>query len=489
MADTQENNPVCPIDFFRLKSSESKSRASVGNMIRAIDSFCRFAGCAEIDFDSFDESLLGEWVAHQLFGGYYTKTVAYNISKIAALYNKAVESGLAEPNEAFSRVLAKVSTSSAARFDGCNHKDVFRKLQLIVRTDYSLHPQKQLAKDMLLFAVYNGGLTFEQVASFRKDDYSGDNRHVADIVNRYAKPKRKYLFPLDQAHSTAKQVSRAMAAMLSDLLFGVGLRLSAIPEYTALDLWCAVAMGCGVSASDIAACIAPQNGVNALTAFVRPAELNDGGISGIRDRVITALTDNPVHWYAMHFRRNVDYDMIIQRLNDAGINPVEIYYPMEEIIRKVGHRKVFENRPVISWLLFFREHVADVNRLYYEIGDLAWGYRQSRDVRSPYASISDKAVRNYKEAIGVLNTDTQLLPDEAVELNEGDCLVVLGGELNGRPAVFLSKKKSSKDGGENKIVYRVKLVSGKNVNWIADWDPRLVRKITESQFRELDRRF
>lgn len=458
-------------------------------MTRAVDSFCRFTGGAEINFDSFDESLLGEWVAHQLFHGYYTKTVAYNISKIAAIYNKAVGSGLAKPNEAFSRVLAKVSDSSSTRFDGRNYKDTFQRLQQIIRADYSQQPRKQLAKDMLLFAVYNGGLTFGQIASHRKDDYSDDNGHVVDIINRYAEPKRKYLFPLGQAHSTARQLTRTIADMLHNLLSDVGLGLSATPEYTAIDLWCDVAMGCGVSASDIAACIAPRNGANALTAFVKPAELNDGSISGIRNRVATALSDNPVRWYAMHFRRNVDYGMITQRLKDSGIDPVEIYYPMEEIIRKAGHRKVFENRPVISWLLFFREHVAGINRLYHEIGDLAWGYRQSRDVRSPYASISDKAVRDYQDAIGILSPNTQLLPDEAVDLHEGDCLVVLGGELNGRPAVFLSKEKSPKSGEGNKIVYRIKLVGGRNINWIVDRDPRLVKKITETQFHELDRQF
>lgn len=489
MIDAQENSRINPIDFFRLKSSESGSRTSVGNMTRAIDSFCRFTGGADISFDSFDESLLGEWVAHQLFHGYYTKTVAYNISKIAALYNKAVGCGVAEPNDAFSIVLAKVSAPSATRFDGCNHKDAFQKLQHIIRTDYFHQPGKQLAKDMLLFALYNGGLTIKQLASFKKDDYSGDNGHVADIVNRYAEPKRKYLFPLDQSHFTARQLSRATADMLSELLSDVGLGLSSAPEYTAIDLWCAVAMECGVSASDIAVCIAPRNSANALTAFVKPSEADDEEIANIRERVITALTDNPIRWYAMHFRRNVDYGMITQRLKDTGITPIEIYYPMEEIIRMVGHRKVFENRPVISWLLFFREHVANVNRLYYEIGDLAWGYRYSRDVRSPYASISDKAVREYQDAIGVLSPDTELLPDEKVEFNEGDYLVVLGGELNGRPAVFLSKKKSSRGEEKNKIIYRIRLSGGKNINWIVDQDPRLVRKITEAQFIELNSRF
>jgi len=487
MTDTHQIQPLNPIDFFRLKSADSKSRASVGNMTRAVDSFCKFTGGAEIKFDSFDESLLGEWIAHQLFYGYHTNTVAYNISKIAALYNKAVESGMAKPNKAFSLVLAKVSDTASSRFDGLNHKEAFKRLQSIIRTDYSSQPQKQLAKDVLLFAVYNGGLTFDQIASFKKDDYTGDNEHILDIANKYSKPKHKYLFPLNQAHSTVKQLHRSIEAMLYVLLSDVNIRLSATPTDTALDLWCAVAMSCGISASETAACVSPRNGTNALTAFVKPSEIDSKRISDIRNQVITTLTDNPVRWYVMHFRRHVDYDMLTARLNEKGINLVETYYPMEEIIHKVGNKKVFENRPVISWLLFFRERVTGLSKLYHEIGDLAWGYRQSRDIRSPYASISDKAVRDYQSAIGTLSPDTSILPDEAIEFNEGDYLVILGGALNGRPAVFISKKKSSKSIERNKIVFRVRLSGGKNANWIVDSDPRLVKKITETQFLELNR--
>lgn len=66
MTDSAIDTVQNPIEFFRLRSTETKSRASAGNMTRAIDSLSGFVGGSEMDFDSFDETLLGEWVAYQL---------------------------------------------------------------------------------------------------------------------------------------------------------------------------------------------------------------------------------------------------------------------------------------------------------------------------------------------------------------------------------------------------------------------------------------
>lgn len=487
MAEEQLHTPLCPLEFFRLKCAESGSRVSVGNMTRAINSLRDFAGGVELGFDSFNETFLGEWVARQLFDGYQASTVAYNLSKIAALYNKGVESGLAQPTDAFQRVLNRVKTIEPDIDEGAAHKEVFQKLRAIIRTDFTPRPQLQLAKDILLFAVYNGGLTFEQLAAYKKTDYPGADENILEIVNRYSRPKNKYLFPLNQSHSTAKQLSRRIEVLLNTLFAGSGLTLSRCPSLTALDFWCASAMSCGIAASDIAACLAEEHRENGLTAFVIPSVLEPKRKSEIRTQVVATLTHNPLRWYAMHFRRHVDYEMVTARLREKDIFPAEVYYPMEEIIRKVGHKKIFDNRPVISWLMFFRERVTALNRLYSEIGDLAWGYRQSRDVRSPYAVISDRAVRDYQDAIGTLSPDTQMLPDEAVSFNEGDYLIVLGGAFNGRHATFVSERQTGSEAEGKKIVFRVRLAGNHNANWVIDWDPRLVRKITAAQFQELDR--
>lgn len=482
--------PQNPIDFFRLKASESISETNRINLLRAIDLLSKFTGGAELDFESFDEGLVGEWVSRLLFTGYTPKTISNNVlKKIATLYNKAVEVGLAKHTDVFRLFQNRLNDVAFPELNVAIDSKAFSKLQEIIRTDVHSNPRRQLAKDVLLFSIYMGGLSFEEIAGFKKDDYKGDTAPVLEIIKRYSKPKNKYLFPLKQSRYTPKQINRVIEFLFLEALGTSGLKLSSNPTDTSVDIWTLTAMGCGIPASDIAACIAPNNRRKAITAFVSPSEITEDKISEIRTYVVTTLTNNPLRWYAMHLRRHVDYTMLTSRMKERGIMPDGIYYPMEEILHKVGRKKVFETRPVISWLLFFRERVTRLNHLYNEIGDLAWGYRCTNDVKSPYAVISNEEIRRYQTALGTLTPDTSILPDEAVKFNEGDHLVILGGAMDGRHAVFVSEKHLPKNSDGNKIIFRVLLGGGKNANWIVDWDPRLVRKISESQYIELDRKF
>ncbi|MBD5356175.1 MAG: hypothetical protein HDR88_04100 [Bacteroides sp.] len=485
MPDGKENNPQTPLDFFRVKSAEANSSTTVANLRRAVDSFSSFTKDAEIRFEDFNESLLGEWVATQLFQGYSVSTVSYNVKKLASLYNKAVEADLAPPTDAFTLLQAKLNDPSSSRFDNAADKETFNKLRKIISTDFSAVPTRQLAKDILLFSIYCGGLSFEQIASFKKDSYTGDNEYILQIIERYSKPKNKYLFPLNQIRSTKKQLNQTLTSIFEGILRYAGLCLSPNPSDTPLMLWCQIAMSSGFTPSEIAACAAPRCNVTPITAFVVPAKIDSEDIDLIRTDTIETLADNPVRWYAMHFRPHVDYQMITDRLRERGIPLPDIYYPMEEITRRVGNKKIFETRPVISWLLFFRERVTELNRLYHNIGDLAWGYRQSRTVGSPYASISIKDLTQYQMAIGTLTPDVQFLSDDDVQINKGDYLVLLGGAFNGRPAIFDSIVKPQKDADPNKIIYRLIMSGGNNINWTVNWDSHLVKKISEQQFLSL----
>lgn len=473
------------MDYLRVKSDGYGSRNTSVSTKKAVDSFCRYVGDGDIRFDRFDDTLLGEWAARLLYNGYSPATVSFYIKRLSALYSKAVQEGFAIPTDSFSNIQARLNAPEAMRFNGISDRETFHKLQKIVRSDYSANPDRQLAKDMLLFAVYVGGMTFEEIVKYRKDDYKGENRHILDIVDKYARRKNKYLFPLDHSTRNIRQLCRYVKMLLQDLLSAVDIKLSPNAASTAIDIWCMAAMHCGFSASDIEACVAPHTATNVVTAFATASEAEPDKIAGIRSRIVEALTDNSVHWYVMRFRHGVDYDMVMARLKEKNISLEEIYYPMEEILRKVGHRKVFETRPVISWLMFFREHASELDSLYRQIGDLAWGYRRSRDNRSPYAVISPDEIKMYQMAVGTFSSDTELYTEGTLELKPGDRLIVLGGFLGGRPATF----ESTVNTAGARTIYRILLDGGNYKEWVVDQDPRLVKKISEQQFKELCRRY
>lgn len=477
MSDITAEKAMSPLEFFRLRIAESPSRVSRANMQRAVDALSGVAGGADLTFDSFNGRLLGEIVVHLMYHGNTPATIYNNIIKrLATLYNKAVDAGLAQPTDAFRIVKEKLNGFQLPGMTYTAQTEVFGKLQRIIRTDYTSTPRYQLGKDMLLYAIYCGGMSFDRIATCQKTGYEGSDPAIEAIVARYSKPKNKYLFPLNQSHSTPRQLSRLIQILIGDVLAAVKLPLSAIPSATAEYLWSAVALGCGVSASDIAACIASGKSPSVISTFAVPSEIGQEEICEIRRNIIATLTDNPLHWYVMQFRPRVDYAMVRDRLAERDIHLAEIYYPMEEVARKIGGKKVFESRPVISWLLFFRSRVTDLTHLYREIGDLAWGYRQSRTVGGRYAIISPDEIRRYQIAIGDLSEDTELYPEDTIRFQPGDQLVVLGGLFTGRPATFDSMKKDTATG---RTICRILLDGGHYRDWIIEEDIRLLRKRSE----------
>lgn len=474
MSDTPQNSVVSVIDFFRVKAQEAATAQTRANLLRAVDTLAAFVGDSDISFGSFTRAMLGEMVARLLFRGYTPKTIANNVLKrLATLYNKAVDEGLAQPAEAFRTLQnALVSDETAALLPALD-PGTFAKLQAIIRADYKDSPALQLAKDILLFAIYMGGMSFDDIANFRKDSYTGDDENITAIISRYSRPKNKYLFPLDKIHSTSRQMQRRLQALLQPLLSRHGLTMPANTSHVAFSLWANAAMACGIPASDIAACIGSRSKENVLTVFAEPSALDSDEAGRIRATVATTLTLNPLHWYAMHLRRNVAFDDITARLAESGITLAETYYPMEEILRKVGHKKIFEERPVISWLVFFRARRTELDTIFRAIGDLAWGYRLSRTPASPYAIVSAHEVRAYQEAIGTLSPTTRLEYDNAEELRSGDPVIVLGDQLNGRPGRFITARTTP----SGATVYRIRLDGGSHASWTVDRDPRLVRRV------------
>lgn len=113
--------------------------------------------------DGFTHSFIGEWVSAMLFQGYSPKTISNNVLKrIATLYNKAVEEALAEPTSVFKDHIKNLNEDGTDATIAADCPKTFNKLQELVRRDYSPAPRKQLAKDIVLFSIYMGGMSFSR---------------------------------------------------------------------------------------------------------------------------------------------------------------------------------------------------------------------------------------------------------------------------------------------------------------------------------------
>jgi len=464
------------ISEFRAKIESTVNSASRRSLEQTVDAFRRFLGDISISFSDFSEDLLGEWVSWLFSRGYSIKTITYYINRLSSLYGKSAKDGIAEDRGAFARTKAKLANASTGGLEIASDPECFSKLRSLVTKDCSKTPLRQLAKDITLFSIFNGGLSFDELAKYRKDDYKGDDEAILKIVNRYSKLKNKYLFPLNQSERTPRQLNAAVSSLFYDALKTAGISLSAYSVSAPADLWTAVAMHCGIPASEISTCIGPAGHDNPILSFAPAKDMPQEQIDETRRRVTQILAEDPEHWYAMQFRPHISYEMIQERLNAAGITLKQTFYPMEEIVRQIGKRLKRESRPVMPGLLFFRSKATELPDLFYRIGDLAWGYRYTRDRHSPYATIPNEAIDTYAIAVGKFTDGMDQYPDGTIGIEPGDTVEITGGEFKGCTATF-EKEMQDIAQGTKRITYRLKLSGLNSITWTVNLDPRLTAKL------------
>ena len=168
-----------------------------------------------------------------------------------------------------------------------------------------------------------------------------------------------------------------------------------------------------------------------------PSDADDFRIEALRYDIGRIFADNPFKWYAMRFRPGVRYADIKSRFEAIKdeITIPEVFFPCEEIAHKIGRKLVYENKPVIPGVLFFRGRVTDISPLFYRIGDLAWCYRDRSSATRAYATVPESDMRAFQLAIGVFTPETEIYPIGCAPIYPSDIVKVIGGRLIGKTGV------------------------------------------------------
>lgn len=484
MAETDNNTDNLAIFRFRVKADEIPNPSTRMSFEKAVDSFSRFIGDSPLRVEAIDERLVSEWVSWLFGNGYSYNTVVYYVNRLSSLHGKIAKDISMDYDGFFSRIKQRLKHISARSLEIYSVEDCFDKLRRLVLTDNSGNAARQLAKDVVLFSLYNGGLSFGSIVKYRKDGYQGSDDAVKAIVERYSKPKNKYLFPLNQSEHTPRQLEGTVSALFANALKGVGIRLAEYGPSVSADLWIMTAMRCGFAVSDIAACLEGDDNGSPILMFASGGALPDDRKSAIRSRMVRVLSKDPEEWYAMQFRPHVDYDQIQQRLASEGIRLTKIFYPMEEIVRQAGKKLRKQTKPVVPGLMFFQSKVTRLPGLYYRIGDLAWGYRYSRTPGSPYAVIPPEDIEMYQLAVGQFVDSIESYPEGAFSYERGDKVEITSGDFRGYPAFFEKEIREVSENGKTttRIINRLRLAGIEQYSWIVDLDPRMMVKITDDRF-------
>ena len=203
-------------------------------------------------------------------------------------------------------------------------------------------------------------------------------------------------------------------------------------------------------------------------------ELDDKEKEVIREKVNKYLNDETEGWFAMRLRPRVKYQDVVDRfalINNEFQMP-ELFYPCEEITRRIGRKIVWEGKPVIRDIVFFKEKKSKIYPLFTKLYDLAWCYRSPGGTPGNYAMIPEKAMENFKESIGFLTEDFEIAPAGEMELKPGDEVVILDAQYQDRHGLILKNAQLDENG--NKI-YRVSLIDS-NGHWDIGIDARLLKK-------------
>lgn len=481
LKQSMQENAFC---YFRVRATEAKSPGSEAGMLQAIACLERFSSSDILSFEKINDDFIREWVSWLLSDGYSVKTTLYYIKNISALYNKAVTDRLAMPTDIFTRLRAELDGYSEQTFI---QNDLLEKLRKLVLSAGHGDSGLQLAIDITVFAILNGGLSSEETARFRKDDYSGPNEVLQAIVKKYSTPKNKYLFPLRQSERTAKQLKEHIRALFSTALSHVGIKSGPISDLTASDIWAMAAVRCDIPIRIVISCARHSLRHNAAFSIVRPEPTDDTYREEVRLRVADALTQNPIHWHAMQLRPSVSYEMVTQRINTVGKDILtDIYYPMQEIAKKIGHKVIFARRPVISGLVYFKCHITDIAPLFKTIGDLAWCYRDGSRNGTPYAIIPQTEITRLRLALADLDTASDMVPAGSIPLQKDDKVEIIGGLFSGRGAILDSiKETTAESSGPGRTICRLLLPDGNGLEWEVRVDSRMVRKISDEKFKQL----
>lgn len=280
-------------------------------------------------------------------------TILRYIESLGRIYGYAVKSGLASDAELFSNIKEYALGLSSEGFDKESKRLVDGIGKLASINSAGLAGLRK-AIDVYLFSFYHAGMPIEDVVALRIDDQLISSVAQAEAISaKYAAPIRRYVFPLRQWQRTTRQIVNELESALKTVAraYDISLGNKSPLEYIR-SAWLAAAKSCAIPIEDICACC-PSVAANSKLKSIEPSALSQAQIDDIKRKVANSIIDMNRYWYAIRFMGKEEYVRNeIERQNLSS--PIRIYYPLEEICKKVGRRRIIENRPTIRNIMFLQ---------------------------------------------------------------------------------------------------------------------------------------
>ena len=466
------------LELFRSKVEQMSGTSAVGYR-KAFACLCDYvwqhAETAGISSTFF----VTNWVVSMYWRGFTEKTVLHYLDLISSLYSSAVKAGELPATDAFKSVKAKIRRLSPEMGRPGITEESFARFARFTKLAGRRDDETALFADILLFALINKGMRIAEAAVLKCDDLPRYGDESRAIAQKYLDPRRRYVFPLRQSYRTGRQIEMHATMKVARLLLSHNIALAGSVEETLRSYWAYAALKTGAAATSVVGALGgvPEGlPVLRLCADEAPATAD---VAADVARMVTGLfLSDPVGWYAMRLRPGVKYDTLVARLSElkGQVATPELFYPMEEIARRVGKKLLYKEVPVLPGILFFRSRLTDIQPLFARIGEWAWCYKTG----NTYSAISEWEMSRFRQAIGAFTPETDIVPSGTVALQKDDRVVILGGIFAGQSATFHSEQKEGNAPGAGRTIYRLLLSSDNGIEWAVKLDPRLVKKISDN---------
>lgn len=417
--------------------------------------------------------MLAEWMVHMYLSDLSAKTSRLYLDVVAGLYHKAAAARRIPEAGAFKdfRSLLKNQPENE-----CGHRitraDLDRCISL-TREAPAMSGEMALAADIVLFSLLNRAMPLAEIAMLRRRDLDAYSEESNAVAARHTSARRAYVFPLNQSENTPKTTARRISELVRRLFSIKGIPFTGDADSTLRTIWACGALRLGVTASEVRTLLGDALPDIPCIDMCAPENLPDTCVTAITRSVGQLFYENPLRWFAMRLRPGVKFDDITRRFGQISdeITIPETFYPYEEIARRTGRKLVFEQKPVIADVVFFRSPITGVLPLFARIGDLAWCYTTTGRPGAPYAPIPNSAFINFQKTIGQFTPDYEVAPLGGLEPRAHDRVVVVGGLFHGMDGEFRDITHNPSDAT---AIYRINLTGTNGIEWRISLDPRLV---------------
>ena len=171
-----------------------------------LKSFMAFRDEQDVPLDGISSDMMLMYEAHLKARGVRMNTISFYMRNLRAVYNRAVEKGLTQPNNPFRHVYTGVDKTVKRAIP-------IKAIKALKQLDLSMKASLDFACDMFLFSFYTRGMSFVDIAYLKKTDLQNGiltyrrrktgqelsikwEKCMAEIIAKYPENKTDYLLPI-----------------------------------------------------------------------------------------------------------------------------------------------------------------------------------------------------------------------------------------------------------------------------------------------------